>query len=449
MRYDFDLLTVGAGSGGVAGSRRAASYGARVGIIEEARIGGTCVLRGCVPKKLLIYGVEISDLLTDAVGFGWSFKDVALDWGKLIAVKDAELDRLNQIYVSMLKTAGVTLIDGRGVLLDPHTVAVGEQRFTAERILIATGGRPTLPSIPGQELGITSNEALDLKSLPERIVIYGAGYIAVEFAGIFRAAGCAVDLVFRGDRVLRGFDDEVRTHLGEALAARGINLHPGRTVTSLAEEGSARRIALSDGSVLLAGQVMFATGRMPNSQGLGLEAIGIETGAKGEIRVNPSSQTSVPNIYAVGDVTNRVNLTPVAIAEARAVAETLYNQNPLNVFENIVPSAVFSRPEVATVGLSEEAARAEGRPLDIYTTRFRPMKNVISGRANRSFMKLVVDQQSQRVLGAHMVGPDAAEIIQGLAVALTCGATKSHFDRTIGLHPSAAEEFVTLRDKRA
>jgi glutathione reductase (NADPH) len=449
MAYDFDLLTIGAGSGGVAGSRRAASYGPRVGIIEEARIGGTCVLRGCVPKKLLIYGVDIADTLADAAGFGWSIDGASLDWAKLVAAKDAELDRLHGIYISMLDKAGVKRIEGRGVLIDPHTVQVGEQRFTAERIMIATGGWPTLPDVPGKELAITSNEALDLKSLPERIVIFGAGYIAVEFAGIFRAAGCAVDLVFRGDQVLRGFDGEVRTHLTESLAARGINLLSGRTITDIAEEGAARRVTLSDGSVVLAGQVMFATGRAPNTKGLGLEAVGVETGAQGEIIVDSQSRTSVPNIYAVGDVTNRFNLTPVAIAEARAVAETLYNNNPMNVFENVVPSAVFSRPEVGTVGLSEEAALAAGHTLDIYTTRFRPMKNTISGRGERIFMKLVVDQPTQRVLGAHMVGPDSAEIIQGLAVALTCGATKQQFDRTIGLHPSASEEFVTMRDKRA
>ncbi|MCK6443623.1 glutathione-disulfide reductase [Elstera cyanobacteriorum] len=448
MAYEFDLLTIGAGSGGVAGSRRAAAYGPRVGIIEEARIGGTCVLRGCVPKKLLIYGVDIADTLADAAGFGWSIDGASLDWRKLIAAKDAELDRLHGIYVSMLDKAGVARIEGRGVLVDPHTVQVGDRRVTAERILIATGGWPTVPDIPGKELMITSNEALDLKNLPERIVIYGAGYIAVEFAGIFRAAGCTVDLVFRGDQVLRGFDGEVRAHLTDALAARGINLLPGRTIASVAEEGAARRVTLSDGSVILAGQVMAATGRAPNTKGLGLEAVGVQTGAQGEIIVDNWSRTSVPSIYAVGDVTNRFNLTPVAIAEARAVAETLYNHNPMSVFENIVPTAVFSRPEVGTVGLSEEAALAAGHTLDIYTTRFRPMKNTISGRAERTFMKLVVDQPSQRVLGAHMVGPDAAEIVQGIAVALTCGATKQQFDRTIGLHPSAAEEFVTLRDKR-
>ncbi len=448
MAYDFDLLTIGAGSGGVAGSRRAAAYGPRVGIIEEARIGGTCVLRGCVPKKLLIYGADIADTLADAAGFGWHLDGARLDWAKLVAAKDAELDRLHGIYISMLDKAGVKRIAGRGVLIDPHTVHVGDQRVTAERILIATGGWPTLPDVPGKELAITSNEALDLKALPERIVIFGAGYIAVEFAGIFRAAGCSVDLVFRGEQVLRGFDGEVRAHLTESLTARGINLMPGLTITGLSEEGAARRVMLSDGSMILAGQVMFATGRAPNTKGLGLEAVGVEMGALGEIIVDSHSRTSVPNIYAVGDVTNRFNLTPVAIAEARAVAETLYNNNPMSVFENIVPSAVFSRPEVATVGLSEEAALAAGHTLDIYTTRFRPMKNTLSGRSERTFMKLVVDQPTQRVLGAHMVGPDSAEIIQGLAVALTCGATKQQFDRTIGLHPSASEEFVTMRDKR-
>ncbi len=448
MAFDFDLLTIGAGSGGVAGSRRAASYGARVGIIEDVRVGGTCVLRGCVPKKLLVYGAGYSEAFEDAVGFGWTIGETHLDWAKLVAAKDRELDRLHDIYITMLEKPGVRIINGRGQLVDAHTVRVGEQTFTAERIIIATGGHATRPNIPGAELGIISDQALDLEALPKRVIVVGAGYIGVEFAGIFRSAGVEVTMVMRGDLPLRGFDGEVREHMAAAMAARGVTLRGGVGLTRLEKTGEGLRLTLADGGVVDGDVVLFATGRKPNSAGLGLEALGVKTNANGAVLVDDHSRTSVPSIFAVGDVTDRLTLTPIAIAEARALAETHFNSNPMTVGYDNVPTAVFGRPEIGVVGLSEEAALKAGHAIDVYTTRFRPMRNVISGRDERIFMKLVVDSQSKIVLGCHMVGPDAAEIVQGLAVALVCGATKAQFDRTIGLHPSAAEEFVTMRDKR-
>lgn len=450
--FDFDLLTIGAGSGGVAGSRRAASYGARVGIIEKARIGGTCVLRGCVPKKLLIYGVEMAGHIEDSTGYGWSIDGARLDWSKLIAAKDRELDRLHEIYVGMLDRAGVKMIDGEARLIDAHTVEVaspaGLHAFTAERIMIATGGWPTLPDVPGAELGITSNEALELPAVPKRVTIVGGGYIAVEFAGIFRAAGAEVDLVIRADRVLRGFDEEVRDHLQAALIQRGIKIHSGVKLDRLERADGALRLRLAGAEAIDTDLVLWATGRAPNTARLGLDAAGVALRADGAIAVDESSRTSVKTIYAVGDVTDRMALTPVAIAEARAVAETLYNANPITVSYRNVPTAVFSQPPVATVGWTEEQARRALPLVDVYTARFRPMKNILAGRDEKILMKLIVDVASDRVVGAHMVGPDAAEIMQGLGVALTAGATKRDFDRTIGIHPSAAEEFVTMREPR-
>lgn len=446
--YDFDLLTIGAGSGGVAGTRRAASYGARTGIIEGTRIGGTCVLRGCVPKKLLVYGAHFADEFEEAAGFGWTVGERSLDWAKLIAAKDKELDRLNGIYIGLLDRAGVKMIEGRGRIVDAHTVAVGEQTYTAERIMVATGGWPVVPPIPGHELAITSNEALDLKTLPKRIVIWGGGYIAVEFAGIFNAVGVEVDIIVRADGILRGFDGEVRQHLTEEITAKGIRIHAKAQLTRIEKSGDGLTVHLGDGTTLAADQVLVATGRAPNTSGLGLEEVGVALDADRAIKVDEWSQTSVPSIYAVGDVTNRLNLTPVAVGEGRALAETLYNNNPVSLDFANVPTAVFSMPTVATVGLSEEQAEMEFSSLDIYTTRFRPMKSMLSGATGRTFMKLVVDAESGRVLGAHMVGADAPEIIQGIAIAVKLGATKKQFDATVGIHPSAAEEFVTMREKR-
>ncbi len=445
--YDFDLFTIGAGSGGVAASRRAGSYGARVAIAESVRVGGTCVLRGCVPKKLLVYGAEFADAFEDAPGFGWRLGERHFDWPKLIAAKDKELDRLHRIYINMLTAAKVEIIDGHARILDPHTVEVAGRRVTAANILIATGGRPEMPKIPGIEHAITSNEALDLKTLPKRILIVGGGYIAVEFAGIFRLLGVDVTMMCRGNSLLRGFDEDVRTCLSEEMAARGIAIHLRTEITSVERTAEGVVACTASGLKMAVDQILYATGRRPNTGNLGLAEVGVQLNKAGAIAVDENSRTTVPSIYAVGDVTDRLQLTPVAIAEGRAVVETLFNDNPMTVDHRNVASAVFSQPTVATVGLTEEAARGIHGNIDIYRARFRPMKNTLSGRGERTMMKLVVDRKTDRVLGCHMVGRDAAEIIQGIAIAITCGATKRQFDRTIGIHPTAAEEFVTMRDK--
>jgi len=447
MEYDFDLVTLGAGSGGVAASRRAASYGAKVAICESVRVGGTCVLRGCVPKKLLVYGSHFSDDLADARGYGWTIGESTFDWGKLIAAKDRELDRLNAIYLRLLRDAGVRVLDGRGTIVDAHTVEVAGQRFTAKHILIATGGWPVMPQIPGIEHAITSNEALDLKALPRRVVIVGGGYIAVEFAGIFHGAGAHVEVLVRADSILRGFDQDVRSTLREQMAKRGISIRSETLVRSLEKEADGSlSVRLTGGELLSADVVLYATGRAPNTKGLGLEAAGVNQDESGAVVVDEWSRTSVPSIYAVGDVTDRINLTPVAINEGRAFAESTFNNRPMKMDHHGVPSAVFSQPPVATVGLSEEQARLIHADVDVYRSRFRPMKHTLSGRDEQTMMKLVVERATDRVLGVHMVGTDAPEIIQGLAIAVKCGATKAQFDATVGIHPTAAEEFVTMRD---
>jgi len=446
--YDFDLFTLGAGSGGVAASRRAAAYGARVGICEGSRVGGTCVIRGCVPKKLLVYAGQFRDAFDDAAGFGWTVAEPGFDWATLIAHKDREIDRLNLIYRGMLEKAGVTLFPHWGRLVDAHTVDLGERRVTAERILIATGGRPARPAIPGIEHALISDDLFELKQLPQRVVILGGGYIALEFAGIFRALGAEVTLVMRGPTILTGFDDECRRFLADELVKRGIRLETGARPARLERHPGGVTVVTEDGRQLEGEVVVAALGRTPNTRGLGLEAAGVALDPQGAVVVGPDHQTSVPGLYAVGDVTNRVALTPVAIAEGRALVETLYNNNPITVDYRNIPSAVFTSPPLATVGLSEEAARAQELVIDVYRTDFRPMKHTLSGRNERTLVKLVVERASDRVVGAHMVGADAPEIIQGLAVALNCGATKRQFDRTIGLHPSSAEEFVILREPR-
>ncbi len=448
-RYDFDLITIGAGSGGVAGSRRAGSYGARVAIVEESRIGGTCVLRGCVPKKLLVYGAQFADAFADAAGFGWTVAPPTFDWPVMIAAKNKELDRLEQIYINMLKNSGVEIIEGRAVLADPHTVEIGGRHYTADNILLATGGHPTVPDIPGIEHVISSNEALDLPQLPRRIVIVGGGYIAVEFAGIFHGFGVEVVELIRREELLHGFDDDIRVALAQEMRGRGVEIH-ARTQVARIEKAPREGYSVftTTGQEISADIVMYATGRGPNTRGLGLDAVGVETDEKGAVLVDEWSRTSVPNIYAIGDVTDRLNLTPVAIAEGRALAETLYNNNPIKMDHADVPTAVFSQPPIGTVGLTEEAARQQyGDDVDVYCARFKPMKNTLSGRDERTFMKLVVDGKSDRVLGCHMLGADAPEIVQGVAIAIKCGASKRMFDQTVGIHPSAAEEFVTMREK--
>ncbi len=445
--YDFDMFTLGAGSGGVASSRRAGSYGARVAICEESRIGGTCVIRGCVPKKILVYGSHFAHEFSDAAGFGWSVGDATLDWGALIAAKNKEIDRLNGVYKRLLRDSGVSVFEERGKIIDAHTVEVGGKRYTAKYILVATGGRPQRPDLPGAHLGMTSNEALDLPALPRRVVIVGGGYIGVEFAGILNAAGADVTMLIRGDSVLRGFDADIRSALTNEMKRSGIEIKCETFLRDVEKRGDALSLLTQHEETIECDAVLFATGRTPNTEGLGLEEAGVERSAGGAIQVDGYSRTSVPSIYAVGDCTNRVNLTPVAIAEGRAVAETLFHDRPMIIDHENVPSAVFSQPPVGTVGLSEEQARLKG-PIDVYVTSFRPLKHTLTGRDERTMMKLVVAHDTSRVLGVHMVGADSPEIIQGFAVAVKCGATKEQFDATVGIHPSAAEEFVTMRDKR-
>ncbi|BAE50470.1 glutathione-disulfide reductase [Paramagnetospirillum magneticum] len=447
--YDYDLITLGAGSGGVRASRMAAAAGRKVAVVESSRVGGTCVMRGCVPKKLLVYGAKFAEDLTDSLGFGWSLEGADFDWARLVVAKNAELQRLEGVYLRLLKESGVTVVEGKGHLLDAHTVQVGLRVLTAETILVATGGRPALPDVPGIEHAVTSNEALDLMQLPEKVVIVGGGYIAVEFAGIFNALGVAVTLVLRGDTLLRGFDADIRATLAEEMTRKGVDLRTTTQVRAIRRHGHGYGVELSDGQTLDADLVMYATGRVPNTEGLGLEKAGVVLNSKGAVMVDGLSRTSVRNIWAVGDVTDRVNLTPVAIAEAMAFVRTAFSgqTTPMD-YENI-PSAVFSLPPVGTVGLTEAEATKRYGAVDVYLSRFKPMRNILAGREERSMMKLVVDRATDRVLGVHMVGADAPEIVQGFAVALKCGATKAQFDATVGIHPTAAEEFVTLRDKRA
>jgi len=446
-RYDFDMFTIGAGSGGVGSSRRAGSHGARVAICEDSRVGGTCVIRGCVPKKLLVYGAQFADAFADAAGFGWTVPVPSFDWPALIDAKDREIERLSQIYRNMLKNSGVKLIEGRAVLVDPHTVEIDGRAYTADKILIATGSHPTVPDIPGIQHVISSNEALDLPALPRRIVIVGGGYIAVEFAGIFNGFGAEVVELIRREELLYGFDDDIRIALAQEMRGRGIEIHARTQVARIEKQDHGYSVYTAIGQEFSADVVMYATGRKPNTRGLGLAEIGVETTENGAVVVDEWSCSNIPNIYAVGDVTDRVNLTPVAIAEGRAVAETLFNENPIRMDHANVPSAVFSQPPIGSVGLTEAEARRRYGEVEIYSAHFKPMKNTLSGREERTLMKLVVDARSERVLGCHMLGPDAPEIMQGLAIAVKCGVSKRMFDETVGIHPSAAEEFVTMREK--
>ena len=446
--YEYDYFVIGAGSGGVRSARIAANHGARVAIAEDRDLGGTCVNVGCVPKKLLAYAAHFSHDFQDARDFGWTVGESRHDWARLIANKNEEITRLNGVYRRLLEGAGVTLIEGRASLVDAHTVAVGDDWHTAETILVATGGWPVLPEEPGvREHGITSNEAFFLDRLPGHVIIAGGGYIAVEFAGIFNGLGSKVCQLYRGPMFLRGFDDDVREVLAEEIARSGIDLRFNTIIARLEKTSDCVLAHLTDGSVIEADVVMFATGRHPNTVGIGLENAGVVLNPRGAIVVDGDYRTSVPNIYAIGDVTDRINLTPVAIAEGHALADTLFGGKPRGVDYQDVPSAVFSSPPVGTVGLTEADARAKYGEVDIYRSSFRPMKHTLGGREERTMMKLIIDRATDRVVGCHMVGLDAPEITQGVAVAMTCGATKAQFDRTIGIHPTAAEELVTMRTK--
>lgn len=448
--YDFDLFVIGAGSGGVRAARIAAGYGARVAIAEEYRFGGTCVIRGCVPKKLLVYASRFEDEFADAKGFGWTVESPGFDWKALIAAKDKEIDRLEGVYRGVLDRAGVTVFGERAVLEDPHTLRLARSggAVTADKILIATGGAPHLGDpIEGLEHVITSNEAFHLKELPRRIVINGGGYIAVEFAGIFAGLGSEVTLLYRGEKILRGFDEDLRDALTEAYEKRGIRVLTGRVISRIEKTAAGLKGHLDDGLVLEADQIMYAIGRAPNTAGLGLDKVGVKRGWNGHVVVDEMSRSSVPNIFAVGDVTDRANLTPVAIREGHAFADSEYGNKPWSVEHELIPTAVFATPEIGTVGLPEHLATERCTQLDIYKARFRTMKATLSGRDERMLMKLLVDGESGLVVGCHVLGPDAAEIVQMAAIALKLGATKADFDATVALHPSAAEELVTMREK--
>jgi len=450
MKYDYDLFVIGAGSGGVRAARIASLAGARVAVAEEYRIGGTCVIRGCVPKKLLVYGSEFAQAFADAAGFGWTVTGAHFDWPTLRDNVQKEVTRLSGLYTSNLYKAGVTPFEERAEVVDAHTVRLlksGSQP-TAERILIATGGAPQLPEgLPGVELGITSNEAFLLKELPKRILIVGGGYVALEFANIFHNLGAATRIVHRGDRMLRGFDDDLRAHLHIESERAGIELTMNATLTKLERAGGALRATLSTGDHVDADQVLFAIGRHPNTRGLGLEHAGVKVDKDGAVVVDEYSQSSLPSIYAIGDVTNRVNLTPVAIRDGHAFADTVYNKRPTAVDHRSVPSAVFGRPPIGTVGLGEGDARLSHGEVDIYRTNFRPMRNILAGNQERTLMKLVVDAKTDRLLGVHIAGEDAPEMIQLAAVAVKAGITKQQWDSTVALHPTAAEELVLLREK--
>ncbi len=445
-RYDHDLFVIGGGSGGVRAGRIAAGHGARVAIAEQSRYGGTCVIRGCIPKKLLVYAAHFHEDFADAAGYGWQVGEPRFSWPDLIAAKDKEIARLEAIYRKLLVDAGAKVLDGRATLADAHTVVVDGRRSTAATILVATGGRAVKPAIPGAEFAITSDEAFHLDQLPRRIIVLGGGYIACEFAGIFNGLGAEVTLAYRGEALLRGFDGDVRRHLGEEIERKGVRLVFGSALDRIERRGAELAVVLADGREIVADAVLAATGRDPNTAGLGLEAAGVKLDQDGAVAVDEWSRSSAAHIYAVGDVTNRVNLTPVAIKEGHAFADTLYGGRMAKADHRNVAHAVFSQPGVASVGLSEEDARREGGNIKIFRSRFRPLKHTLSGRQEFTLVKLVVDAASDRVLGAHMVGAEAAEIIQGLAIAIKCGARKADFDSTVGIHPTAAEEFVTLRE---
>jgi glutathione reductase (NADPH) len=449
--YDVDLFVIGGGSGGVRAARIAAQHGARVALAEEYRLGGTCVIRGCVPKKLLVYASRFHGEFEDAAGFGWTVPHATFDWATLIANKDKEIARLEKVYGTLLEKPGVKVFKARATLADPHTVQLANgDRIRAAYVLISTGGTPSYGDrIPGLEHAISSNEAFHLAEFPRRIVIQGGGYIAVEFAGIFAGLGSHVTLVYRGENILRGFDDDVRSHLRMDMEKHGIRVVTGRTITAIEKTGEHYSARISDGNHVPADRVMFATGREPNVSKLGLREVGVDIAESGGIAVDEYSRTSVANIYAVGDVTNRINLTPVAIREGHAFADTVFGGKPTIVDHADVPTAVFSEPEIGVVGLTEAQARARLAQTDIYKAMFRPLKATLSGRDTTVLLKLVVDGQTNRLVGCHIVGEGAAEMVQLAAVAVKMKATKADFDATMALHPTVAEELVTMRTRSA
>ena len=448
--YDYDLIVIGAGSGGTRTARISASYGAKTLVVEGDRAGGTCVLRGCIPKKLLVYASQFSEQVSDAEGFCWQIENFKSNWAELIKKKNKELDRLHQIYVNLIKNSGCDLISGWGEVIGPNRVSIRKNdgeiiEFSSKKIMIAVGGKASFPDFEGNNYMINSDEALDLNNLPNSIAIYGSGYIAVEFAGIFNGFGIDTHLIFRADKALRGFDEDVRQHLMRSMKDKGISIHNEVTISKIIKENENIKIKLSNNSTLSVETVMGATGRVPNITGLGLQELGVELGERGEILVNKFNQTNLKSIYAIGDVTNKITLTPVAIAEGHAFADREFGGIDRFISYDYVPSAVFSQPSIAVVGLNYEEAKKNKLNVREYKSEFRALKNTVTDNPERTLMKLVVEQDTQKVLGAHMIGPDAAEIIQGIAIAIKAGALKSDFDSTIGIHPSAAEEFVTMR----
>lgn len=448
-KYDYDLFVIGGGSGGVRAGRMAAGRGVRVGIAEEYRYGGTCVIRGCIPKKLFVYASHFSEDFEDAAGFGWQVGERRFDWPTLVANKDIEIARLSALYERGLNNAGAEIMHSRAELRDAHTIflAKDNRTVTADKILIATGGWPSQPKIPGIEYAITSNEAFHLPQLPERVLVVGGGYIAVEFAGIFHGLGVETKLVYRGPEILRGFDMDIRTGLRREMGKKGVDVRLNANPAKIEKRGGGLVVTLEDGGVIETGCVMYATGRKPNIAGLGLEAAGVKVNERGAIAVDEYSHTNVENIWALGDVTDRVNLTPVAIHEAMCFVSTVFGGKPIPVDHELIPTAVFSQPGIGACGMTEEAARQRGKNIDIYKADFRPMKHTLSGRDERMLMKLIVDSDTDRVLGCHLLGADAGEIIQSLGVAIKMGAAKADFDATMAVHPTAAEEFVTMREK--
>jgi glutathione reductase (NADPH) len=444
--FDYDLFVIGAGSGGVRAARMAAGFGARVAVAEDRYMGGTCVNVGCVPKKLYVYASEFGKAFGDARGFGWDSGKVPFDWATLRDNKKTEIARLNAIYRNLLSGVEADLIDGRAGVVDPHTVAVNGQHYRAEKILIATGGWPYIPEFPGNELAITSNEIFDLDAFPERLVVVGGGYIAVEFAGIFNGLGSQVTQLYRGPLFLRGFDSDIRAHAAQEIAKTGVDLRFEINVDSISRGSGGLQVNLTDGSSLEADVVLYATGRKAHLQGLGLEHTGVRLSEFGTIEVDDHYRTAEPSIYALGDVTGGMELTPVALAEGMAFARRQFGAMDQQVDYDFIPTAVFCQPNIGTVGFTEDEARARFGHIRLFKSTFRPMKHTISGRDEKTFMKLIVDKASDRVVGVHMMGPDAGEIMQGIAIALRAGATKALFDSTIGIHPTAAEEFVTMRE---
>lgn len=446
MSFDYDLFVIGGGSGGVRAARVAAGEaGAKVALAEEDRYGGTCVIRGCVPKKLMVYASEFPATISAGRAYGWDMQDADFDWSVFRTRLHAELDRLEGVYRNLLNGSGVTMYDQRAKLADPHTIELADgTRITARHILLATGGRPVLPAVPGIEHAITSNEMFLLDDLPKSILIVGGGYIACEFAGIMNGLGVKTIQILRSDQILRGFDNETRGFVADAMRGRGIDLRTNVNVVRIEKTDAGLAVTDTNGDTLVVDQVMYATGRRPNSDNLGLEALGVELGARGQVIVDAYSQTAVPSVFAVGDITDRANLTPVSIREGMAFVETVFKSNPTKPDHDLIPTAIFTQPEMGTVGLSEEDAAAQG-PVDVYTTSFKPMRQAFAGEQEKVFMKLVVCQQSQRVLGCHIVAHAAGEMIQLAGIAIKMGATKADFDRTVAVHPTMSEELVTLR----